>query len=212
MRAQYARAVGAQARGLADQAELDGVPVQAREHLAGAQPRRLQAALAVALHVVGQHRVEEQRHVAEQVVEHVGLDDVLELLGPAYPVRHGELAGRQQAEERHLGNQPRHGHELPARGAVQALVDVVEARDALLGAQQRQGGDEGLARQARQLGRLAQVQAVVGVVVLRGVGGPVLRAGVVVPRARVVAARRSLARAIDGGLHGHVILPWPGCR
>lgn len=41
----------------------------------------LYAAAAVGLHVVGEHRIEQQRHVTEQVVEQVRLGQVIELVG-----------------------------------------------------------------------------------------------------------------------------------
>ena len=46
----------------------------ASKQLAGIEPARLQAARAVGLHEVGEGAVEEQRHMAEEVVEDVGLD------------------------------------------------------------------------------------------------------------------------------------------
>lgn len=87
-----------------------------------------------------------------EVVKDIGLDDVLELLGLAYPVRDREFALGQQREERHLGNQARHAHDLPARGLEQAFVDFLEAWNAFLGAQRRQGVNEMLAGTAWQQG------------------------------------------------------------
>ncbi len=137
--------------------------------------------------------------MAEEVVEDVGLDDVVELLGLADPVGDRKLARRQQREEGLLGNQPRHADDLPAGGAEQPLGDVVEARDALGRAQLLHGGDELVAGQARQLLQLARVQAPVGVVVGCGVLAGVLDAGVVGAGARVVAARRAVAGAVGDG-------------
>ena len=54
--------------------------------------------------------------MAEEVVKDVGLDDVFELLGLAYPVRDREFALGQQREERYLGNQTWNADDLPARG------------------------------------------------------------------------------------------------
>ena len=115
----------------ADEPELHRVPVQAGEQLAGVEAARLQSAGAVGLHVVGEHRVEQQRHVAEEVVEHVGLDDVVELLRPADPAGDRKLAPRQQREERFLGDQPRHRDHVPPGGTVQRLRQLVEARNAV---------------------------------------------------------------------------------
>ncbi len=188
-----AGAVRAQAVRFPDQTEFDGVPVQARQQLARAQVMCLEATLAIALHVVGEHRVEQQRYMAEQVVEDVGLHDVVELFGRADPVGDREAPVGQQVEERPLGDQSRHGHDLPAGGGSQALVDLIESRDAVAHTKRGQGVDESLRSKARQQGALALVEPAIRVVVGLGVGRPVLWAGVVLAGARVVAARRALA-------------------
>ena len=90
------------------------------------------------LHVVGKDRIEQQRHMAEQVVKDVRLDDVVELLRRANPVRDRESAIGQQREEGHFRNQAGHRHDFPARCPVQALVDFLEARNAVLRAQRGQ--------------------------------------------------------------------------
>ena len=77
-----AGAVDAQAAVLLDQAELDRVPVHARELRQHAQLLRAQAADAVGLDVVRDHRVHEHRDVPEHVVEDVGLLEVVELVRP----------------------------------------------------------------------------------------------------------------------------------
>ena len=101
--------------GLLDQAELDRVPVQPREVYQRVRPLpALCAASPVRLHVVGEHRVEQQRHVAEEIVEDVGLDDVVELRFLAQPDRHGEAALGEVLEEHRLGQQAGHGDDLPA--------------------------------------------------------------------------------------------------
>ena len=67
---------------------------------------RLETALAIALHIVCEHRVEQQRNVPEQVVEDVGLDDVVELLRRANPVGDRKLAVGQQGEKGTSGISP----------------------------------------------------------------------------------------------------------
>ena len=145
--------------------------------------------------------------MTEQVVKDVGLDDVFKLFGLANPVGDRELALGQQREEGHLGDQPRHTHNLPARGSEQAIVDLFKARNALFGTQRGQGVNEMLAGAACQQGGLALVQAVVSVVVGLGIGGVVLRAGVVGMGACVVATRWAVGLAVDNrGLSHHVLL------
>ncbi|MPN13436.1 hypothetical protein SDC9_160757 [bioreactor metagenome] len=150
--------------------------------------------------------------MAEEIVKDVGLDDVFELFGLAYPVRDREFALGQQREERYLGNQTRNADDLPSRGLEQSLVDFLEARNAFLCAQRRQGVDEMLAGAARQQRGLALVEAVVGVMLGLGIGGIVLCAGVVGMGTRVVAAWRAIGLAIDDGGradaagHGGVVL------
>ena len=121
----------AQAVGVADQAEFRRVPVQAREigQRLRADAVRLDPAAAVGLHVVGEHRVHQQRHVAEQVVEQVRFGQVVHLLGRADPPRDREAPVREMVEEVELGQQALHADQLPTSGRAQHLVEVVELRD-----------------------------------------------------------------------------------
>ena len=137
--------------------------------------------------------------MAEQVVKDIGLDDVLELFRLANPVGHGEFALGQQREKWHLGDQAWHAHNLPACGLAQALVDLFKAGDALFGTQRGQGVDELLAGKTWQQGALALIQALVGLMIGLGIGGVILRAGVVGIGARVVTAGRAVGLAIDHG-------------
>ena len=83
---------GAQPAKRVDQGEFDRVPVRARQHFAAAQQNGLLAAGATFLHVAGDCRGEQQRHVAVRVVEHIGFDRAVEAMGLALPA--GE-AGQQ---------------------------------------------------------------------------------------------------------------------
>ena len=55
---------------------------------------------AIGRHVVGVARLHEQRHVAEHVVEDIGLLDVIELLRLSDPVAGGKTARREMREKR----------------------------------------------------------------------------------------------------------------
>ena len=81
----------------------------------GAEAVRLDAAAAVGLHVVGEDRVEQQRHVAEQVVEQVRLGDVVDLLGFADPPGHRKAPVGQMIEERQLRQQAFDADQRPSR-------------------------------------------------------------------------------------------------
>ena len=80
----------------------------------GPMPCAFTPPLAVSLHVVGEHRVHQQRHVAEQVMEQVRLGQVVELLGPADPPGHREAAVGQVLEEIQFRQQALHADQLPA--------------------------------------------------------------------------------------------------
>jgi hypothetical protein len=69
--------------------------------------------------------------MAEQIVEEVGLAEVIELLGLADPPGHREAAIGQVVEEREFGQQAFHAHELPTGGLAQHRVEVVELGDAV---------------------------------------------------------------------------------
>ena len=60
-----AGAVDAQALGPGNEAELDRLPVEARQHLKGTKPLSLETSSAVGLQVVGEHRIHQQRNVPE---------------------------------------------------------------------------------------------------------------------------------------------------
>src|SRR6476646_5610982 len=183
-----ARAVDAHAVAAVDQSELDRVPVDAREIGQHAELLRAQAAVAVGLDVVGHHRVHQHRHVAEHIVEHIGLFDVVELAGLA-----DELAGREAAvgemlEEHLVRNEARHGDDLPAGALAEHVGQPPEVRDRL-GADRQplHAVDELVTGAARQKPGLALEQRA---------PDRVLGAGVLVPRLidRPVRAFRAHAR------------------
>ena len=103
-RTQNTGTISAQAALLLYQSKLNRVPVQAGKLLARVERMRLQAPGPIGLHVVGKYRVEQQGHMAKQVVKNIGLDNVVKLVWPAYPVCHREFPVGQQSEKRHFGN------------------------------------------------------------------------------------------------------------
>src|SRR5690606_13584499 len=119
-----AAAVDAQPAGLADEPELHRVPVQPGQVLqrVRADGVRLDPAAAIGGHVVGEHRVHQQRHVAEEVVEEVRLLDVVDLLGAADPPGDREAPVGQVVEEVEFGQQALHADQAPAGGRLQHPV------------------------------------------------------------------------------------------
>ncbi|MCY1543124.1 hypothetical protein D9M68_789190 [compost metagenome] len=143
-----------------------------------AQLLRPQAALAVGLDEVGDGRVHEHGHVAEHVVEHVGLFEVVQLVRLADEVARREAAVGQVVEEHVVGHQARHGHHLPAGARHQHLGEVAKVGD-FIGAngQVAHALHELVAGAPRQQLRLALIQRLPGGVVGGGVVLPALRDG-----------------------------------
>src|ERR1700759_5677931 len=104
LRRNDARTVYTQTVVLLDQAEFDGVPVQARQvgQRVDADGVRFHAPAAVCLYVVGEHRIEQQRHVAEQIMEQVWFADVVDLVRTADPPRHRKTGVGEVIEEGQL--------------------------------------------------------------------------------------------------------------
>jgi hypothetical protein len=132
-RGQDSGAVDLQALGGADQAELDRVPIERAQEVdvrAG-----VDRALAVALHVVGKDRIAEQRHVAEEIVEQVGLDQVVELGTLAQPHRHRKPPVREMVVEHGVRDQAGHADHAPAGQRREPGVHRVEIGNAVADAQ-----------------------------------------------------------------------------
>ena len=106
----------------------------------------LHGALAVALHVVGEHWIAEQRHMAEEIVEQVGLDQIVDLGALADPHRHREAPVRQVIVEHRVGNETWHADDAPAGQRFELRVDRVEVGNGLADA-------EGLADPRRNSGQ-----------------------------------------------------------
>src|SRR5690606_8539995 len=168
--------------------ELDRIPVQPREKLQRVQTFGLEAAFTERLHVAGKYRVEQQGYMAEQVMEKVGFDDVVELCFRTQPRCDRKTAVGQQGEELAFGNQAGHGDKMPAGGWLEQCIDILEARYARACRQMRERGDEFIAGTTVDMFELTCEQPSIAVVFVGGIGTPVLLAGVVRAGFRVVAA------------------------
>ena len=78
--------------------------------------------------------------MAEEVVEDVGLHDVVELVLLADPAGDREATAREVLEEDEVGHEPGNRHEPPAGGRAQLAVDDLEAGDAGRVVERAQGG------------------------------------------------------------------------
>ncbi len=97
--------------------------------------------------------------MAEHIVEAVGLLQVIELLGLAHPPARGKAAVGQVLEEHGIRHQAGHRHHLPAGGAHQGFIELVEAGHAVaLHAQRGQALQEFIADAAAQHRGLAVVE------------------------------------------------------
>ena len=189
-----------------DQPEFGRVPVEPGDHLVAARIDDVERRLPVGLHEVGEGRLAEDRHVAEEVVEHVGLDDVVELVHAPQPVGHRKAAAGEMLEKGRGRYQAGHGHEPPAGELVELVAHRVEVRHTLHQAERVDAPEIGTVRQALRQSRLTLGQRAPDGLVLLRIGRVVLLDGEVGPAARVVAAHALLgafARIVpDGNRHG----------
>lgn len=107
------------------------VPVKAGEvhQRLGADAMRLNAAAAVGLHVIGEHWIEQERHVTEQIVEQIRFGNVVELFGLADPPRDREAPVGQVIEEHLIGQQTFDADDFPAGARLQHCIQIIELRD-----------------------------------------------------------------------------------
>ena len=143
-----------------------------------AEAQRAQAAFAVFLHVVGEHRVGQHRNMAKHVVKNVRLLQVIEVLRGADEIPGRETAVGQMVEKHIFRHQARHGNNLPAGEPEQGFRKPAKIGNALPAQIQRlEAAQIGVAGAARQDGRLAVVKRDPGGVFFSRVSLPPLRNG-----------------------------------
>ena len=91
---------------------------------------RLSPAFAVGLHVIGEYRVHQHRHVAANVVKDVRLLQVIELVAAADEACRRELPTGEKIEKHVVGHQPRHCGDAPAGRPVENVAEPSEIGDA----------------------------------------------------------------------------------
>ena len=120
-----------------DQPELDGVPIEPGQMLQMPEAQRLQPAFAVGLHVVGEDRVHQQRHVAADIVEDVGLLEVIELVAATDEAGRRKAAAREIGEENIVRHEAGHCHDPPPGRGVENFAQSPEIRDPVGGDPER---------------------------------------------------------------------------
>ena len=117
--------------------------------------------------------------MAEEVVEHVRLDEIVEFVLVADPARYRKPAVRQMIEEHVVGNEPGNRHELPPGRRTENGIGVLEARDAVGAIEPGKTITERGTGVAGDKTHLARMEAAPAIVHLRGIGIPVLADGIV---------------------------------
>jgi hypothetical protein len=121
-------AVDTDALRLADQPEFDGVPVEAGKELHPLGLDCHQPDATILVHVVGIGGIGQQRHMAEDIMEYVGLLQIVELLAAADEGPGRELAVGQHLEEGTRRDEAWHRHHFPAGQPPQALIHARKVR------------------------------------------------------------------------------------
>ena len=158
-RGEGARAISAQAVARADQTEFHRVPIETGQIIKRVETLGFHATLAVGLEIIGENLVEQHRHMAEEIVKNIRLDDVLKLLGLSQPHRNRETAVGKVGEEDVVWYQSRHRYQRPAGGWLEPGIDFVKVRNASAEIERVQAVDEFVARILRHQRRLARIQA-----------------------------------------------------
>src|SRR6516225_10291270 len=91
-----------------------------------AKPQRLQSTLAISLHVIGEDRVHQQRHVAADVVEDVGFLKIIELIATPNKTGRGEPAAREMGEENIVRHKTGDRDDPPAGGGIENIAQPAE--------------------------------------------------------------------------------------
>src|SRR6516164_9053034 len=102
-----------------------------------AKPQRLQPAFPIGLHVVGEDRVDQQRNMAADIVENIGLLKVVELVAASDKACRRKAAAGEIGEEDIVGNEAGHRDEAPAGCRIEHVAQSAKVRDAVGGYPER---------------------------------------------------------------------------
>src|SRR5690349_3678204 len=175
MRGDQARAVDFHLIVFADQTELHGEPEKSSHagsvfFIVGSRSH-----LAVVLEEIGEDRIRVERNVAKNVVEDVGLGQVIELLALPNGDRGGKFSERKALKERFRRDIAVNRYRFPSRRRSESPIDFGEVRNRFLLQANRIGAlEENAAAVRPQLLHAALVKHPPNFVVLLRVGVPIL--------------------------------------
>ena len=92
--------------------------------------QRPQTAATVGGHIVGEHRIGQQGHVTKDVMENVGLAQIVQLICVPNEPTGGKAPVRQMVEEDHVGHETGHSDDCPPGQPLQLNIDLPEIRNA----------------------------------------------------------------------------------
>src|ERR1051326_6398243 len=94
---------------------------------------RLQPAFPIGLDVIGEDGVHQPRHVARDVVKHVRLLKIVELVPPSDETSRGKTPGREKGEKHVVRHEPWSGNNAPAGRASENVAEPAKIRNAVRG-------------------------------------------------------------------------------
>ena len=102
-----------------DEAKLNRIPIERGEVFEAGMAQGAQAALTIGFHIVGENWIGEHWDVAENVMENIGLLDIIELIRFADEVARWEASIGQVIEKNIIRNEAGYSDDAPAREALE---------------------------------------------------------------------------------------------
>src|SRR6516225_1449408 len=95
------------------------------------EPVSLQTAFAIGLHVVGEDRAHQQRHMAADVVEDVRLLEIIKLVAAPDEAGRREPAAREMSEEYVIRDEARYRDDPPPGGPLENIAKAMKIGNAV---------------------------------------------------------------------------------
>ena len=94
---------------------------------------RLQPAFAVGLHVIGEDRAHQHRHMAGDVMKDVRLLKIVKLVAPPDEARRGKAPRGKKGEKHVVRHEAWHRNNAPAGRAIEDVAEPAEIRNSVRG-------------------------------------------------------------------------------
>src|ERR1043166_234031 len=94
---------------------------------------RLQPAFPISLNVIGEDGVHQHRHMAGDVVEHIRLLKIVELVPPSDETGRGKTTGREKGQKPIVRHEPWPRNNAPAGRAIENVAEPAKIRNAVRG-------------------------------------------------------------------------------